>query len=82
MPKLRTPVADTLAASTAREIRAEMSRQGVTQEVLAERLGCGQRLLSRRLTAEVPIDTAELDRIAKALGVPVTQFLPTPARAA
>lgn len=79
MPRLRTPKEQTLAASTAREIRAEMGRQGVTQEVLADRLGCTQRLLSRRLTAEVPIDTAELDRIAKALGVPVTNFLPTEA---
>lgn len=59
-----------------------MSRQGITQEVLAERLGCTQRLLSRRLTAEVPIDTAEIEQIAEALGIPVAQLLPIPARAA
>lgn len=81
MARLRTPSADTLPASVAREIRAEMSRQGITQEVLAERLGCTQRLLSRRLTAEVPVDTDELERIAAALGIPVTQLLPTPVRA-
>jgi len=82
MPRVRTPKEDNLAAYTAREIRAEMGRQGVSQEVLAERLGCTQRLLSRRLTADVAIETDLLDRIAEALGVPVTNFLPTEARAA
>lgn len=82
MARLKTPSAETLAGQIAREIRAEMGRQGVTQEVLAGRLGCTQRLLSRRLTAEVSIDATEVERIAEALGVSVTTFLPTPARAA
>lgn len=82
MARLKTPSAETLAGQIAREIRAEMGRQGMTQEVLAGRLGCTQRLLSRRLTAEVPIDASELERIAAALDVDVTQFLPATASAA
>jgi transcriptional regulator with XRE-family HTH domain len=59
-----------------------MGRQGITQESLADKLGWTQRLLSRRLTADVPIDATEIEQIAEALGVPVTQFLPSSVRAA
>lgn len=34
-----------------------------------------QSTLSRRLTGELPFDTDELARIARALGKPVAQFL-------
>lgn len=82
MARLRTPKDQTLAASTAREVRAEMGRQGVSQADLAKRLSCTQRTLSRRLTGDVAIETDLLENIATALGVPVTQFLPAPVRAA
>jgi transcriptional regulator with XRE-family HTH domain len=59
-----------------------MGRQGVSQAMLADRLGCTQRMLSRRLTGDVAIETDLLEGIAGALDVPVTNFLPTPARAA
>ena len=82
MAKPRTPTAETLAGQIAREIRGEMGRQGITQESLAEQLGWTQRLLSRRLTADVPIDATEIEQIAAVLGVPVTNFLPVPVNSA
>lgn len=82
MARLRAANADTLAGQIAREIRAEMGRQGISQGQLADQLGCTQRSLSRRLTGDVPVDVAELEQLADALGVPLSQFLPTPARAA
>jgi transcriptional regulator with XRE-family HTH domain len=77
MARTRTPSAETLPGRIAQEIRAEMARQGLTQEALAEKLGWTQRRLSYRLTADHPVDSAELESIADALGVPVTRFLPT-----
>lgn len=77
MAKLKTPTAETFAGHIAREIRGEMGRQGVTQESLALKLGWSQRMLSRRLTAEVPINADETEAIACALGVPLTQFFAT-----
>jgi len=84
MASSQTSNADSLAFHTAREIRAEMARQGISQEALGERIGWDQRRVSRRLTAEVPIDLEELERIAEALGVPVSKFIPdaAPARVA
>lgn len=76
MARLRTPTADSLAGQTAREIRAEMGRQGVSQETLAVRLGWTQRSLSRRLTGDVAVDMSELERIAEALAVPVARLIP------
>lgn len=81
MARTRTPTADTLAGRIAQEIRGEMGRQGITQEILAARLGWTQRKISYRLTADHPIDAAELEAVAQALGVDVTQLLPRPAAA-
>lgn len=66
------------AERVAAEVRAEMARQGVSQEVLGRRLGWSQRRVSRRVTTgktAVPFDVAELAAVATALGVPVTQFV-------
>lgn len=76
MARLRTPTAETIAGQTAREIRAEMGRQGISGAALAARLGCTQKSLSRRLTGDVPVDIAQLERIAEVLGVPMSQLLP------
>lgn len=62
-----------------------MGRQGLSQTALAIKLGWPQPRLSRRLTdgkTGVAFTVTELTAIAEALGVPVTQFLPTPDRAA
>lgn len=59
----------------AAEVRAELARQKVSQEVLCGRIGMSQSTLSRRITGEYPFDTTELATIADALGVPVSRFL-------
>lgn len=75
MGRRRTPDSDSLAHRIAREVSAEMARQGITQTALAEQLGWHQRSVSRRLTGDLPFDVADLEAIATALRVPVTQFL-------
>lgn len=82
MEHSETPTAASPAKRIALEVRAEMARQGITQEALGARIGWDQRRVSRRLTGEVALDVAELSAIAAALGVGVTQLLAAPARAA
>ena len=65
-----------------REVRAELARQRVTQRQVAEWLGISQPQVAARLAGEIEFRPSELDRLASALGVSVTTFLPTPARAA
>jgi len=66
-----------LARRIARRIRAELAERGLTQTDLAARLGWQQQKLNRRLTGAVAIDAAELEQVAAALGVPVSQLIPT-----
>lgn len=68
-----------LQQHVAAEVRAEMARQQMTQQVLARQLGTTQQTLSRRMTGEVPFDVFELQRIADIFGVPVTHFFPSDA---
>lgn len=68
----------------AAEVRAEMARQGISQQALADRLGWLQNRLSRRLTdgkTAVPFTVAELTAVAAALGVSMSQFVPAEAAA-
>lgn len=71
-----------VTAAVAAEVRAEVARKQISQDKLAAQVGCSRQSLNRRLTGATPFDVAELAAIAEALGVPVTQFLPTPVRAA
>lgn len=71
-----------ISERVAAEIRAEIARQGMTRAAVAVRLGWTEQRLSSRMTGKVALTVGELTTIADALGVPVTQFLPTPARAA
>lgn len=64
-----------LIHSVASEIRAEMARQRIKQRQLSEVLGVSQAQVSARLQGKVPIDVAELEKIAKFLGVPVTNLI-------
>lgn len=70
------------ASFVAAEVRAEMARQGLSQQALAEKLGWTQPRLSRRILAEgsknalIPFDVTELSAVADALGVPVTKLMP------
>jgi transcriptional regulator with XRE-family HTH domain len=63
-------------AAVRAEIRAEVARQALTQQQVADRLGERQWWVSRRLTGENPIEVLDLVRIASALGVPIEQFIP------
>lgn len=75
-------MAKTLQEVIAGEVRAELARQGLTQEELARRLDERQPWVSKRLTGRVTVDAIDVERIADALGVPVTNFLPVAERAA
>lgn len=63
------------ARDVAAEVRAEMARQRVSQTALAEKLDVSQAYVSRRLAGDVAFDVAELDDVARILGVPVEQFV-------
>ena len=65
--------------AVAAEVRAEVARQALTQQQVADRIGERQYWVSRRLTGEVQWEVADLVRVADALGVPITQFIPTEA---
>ena len=78
-----THMTPSLTQVVASGIRAEMARQGKTQQQLASLAGMAQQTLSRRIKIEdpIPFDTDEIERIASALGIPVSQLLTVPAPA-
>lgn len=57
-------------------VRAEMSRHGVTQAAVAERLGLPQSAVSKRLRGMTPWSASELAKVAELLGVPVGKLYP------
>lgn len=71
-----------LSHHVACEVRAEMARQRMTQRDVAAVLGISQPQVTARLQGRVEFRTSELDRLAEAFGVPVTNFFPAPAAAA
>lgn len=73
----------TLAESVAAKIRAELERQEISYRELGRRLGVSIAYVSRRLSEEpdVQFRMDELENVASALGVPVTDFLPASAGA-
>ncbi|MCR2051480.1 helix-turn-helix domain-containing protein [Actinomyces bowdenii] len=56
----------------AAEIRAEAARQGITVTALAEQAAISSRSLHRKLRGERPITLPEVQRLAAALGVPLS----------
>jgi predicted transcriptional regulator len=65
---------DTDAEVTAK-VRATIAELGISGVELSRRLGVTQSYMARRLSGDVPWRVGELDAVAQALGVPVTQFL-------
>lgn len=65
----------TLQEHVAREVRAELGRQRMTQGALAAALGRSEAYTTRRLSGEVAFKLDELERIAEILRVPVTGFI-------
>lgn len=58
----------------AREVRAEMGRQRMTHQQLAEALGLSQPQTTKRLNGVIEFRPSELEAAAELLGVPVVQF--------
>lgn len=69
-------MSETITASVAAEVRAEMARQNVPQRELGRVLGLSQGAAWRRLKGDVPFDVSELAEVAKLLKTPITNFLP------
>ena len=64
-----------LTESVSTEIRAELRRQSVSQRELARRVGWAQSQLWKRLRGQVPYRSDEIERIARALEIPVDQLV-------
>lgn len=56
-------------------IRAEMARRRLSQRDVADAIGISQPSLSQKLANKRPIDLAELEAIARALGVSAADLL-------
>jgi transcriptional regulator with XRE-family HTH domain len=52
-------------------VRAEMARNNVTQQKLADALNLSQAAVSRRLKGLVPFDVSELEIVARVVGRPL-----------
>jgi transcriptional regulator with XRE-family HTH domain len=72
VPQTGTP---TLTERVAGAVRAEMARAQMTQRELAAAIGVQQPNVSLRLQGKHPFSTAELDKIAAFLNVPVERFV-------
>ena len=73
---MSTP-AGTVADRLRGEVRAEMSRQRMTRQALADRCGIPLYSLDRRLSGRVDITLGEAEAIANALNVPFDQLIRT-----
>lgn len=60
----------------AAEVRAELARQRKVARDVGEILGVSKQAAHTRLTGKQPFRVEELTKLAAALGVPVTRFLP------
>jgi transcriptional regulator with XRE-family HTH domain len=70
------PAAKSLNLHVAREIKAEMARQDLSQSELGHLLGISQRVVSSRLRGETEFTLGDVDIILRALGIPLEQLLP------
>lgn len=64
----------TLNRSIAAEIRVAMARRNLSQNRLAISLGWSQSQPSRRLGGQIAFNTEDLERIARALEIPVSEL--------
>lgn len=80
MPEENDTIPASLTQRVATEIRAELGRKQMSQTKLAEKMGVHQTAVSKRLIgSHYSFTTAELDRIAQILEVPVERLLGVPA---
>ena len=73
MPYTR-PMNEIQGAVTA-AIRVQLARRGMTQAVLAEKVGMNPASLSARLTGRVLLDTRDMQLIAAAFGLDIFELL-------
>lgn len=64
-----------LGTAVSREVRAEMARQRVTQERLADLVGLSAGQVSRRLSGRIPLTLQDLDLFAAALSLPPVELV-------
>lgn len=70
-------MANDVSLKIAAEVRAEIARQNRSTREIAEAIGVRTRQsMSMRLKGDKPFTVEELMLLAKALGVPIEQFLP------
>jgi transcriptional regulator with XRE-family HTH domain len=70
-----------LKTTVAAEVRAELARRNIPRSQVADRLGMSRTSVWARLRGDIEFSVSELEQLAEMLGVPVVQFLPTPASA-
>lgn len=71
-----------LREQTAGELRAQLARRRISASELARRIGWKQPYMARRIDGRVALDLDDLELIAQALGIAVTDLLPEVARRA
>ncbi len=71
-------MANSYNASVTAEIKAELTRQHRSQADLCAALGWSQPFLSRRMTGQVSFSISEIEQIAGAFRLPVSQFVNPP----
>lgn len=70
-----------LSYRVAEEVRVALARQKKSQRALADDLGVSVPWLNYRLTCTQEIGLNDLERMAKALNVPVSELIPADALA-
>lgn len=68
-------MAQSTTERTAARIRGILGERRLSGRQLAQRVGCPTTTLARRLTGVYPLRLDELDAIAAALDVPVTDLI-------
>ncbi len=67
---------DEEASTFALALQAEMDRQGLTQDALAEKVGVGQSAISNMLLRQCRPQRRTIERFAEALRIPVESLWP------
>ncbi len=55
-------------------IRGEMARRGMTQEDIAQAIGCERPLANKKLTGKKDFTASDLEKIADMFGMTLFQF--------
>jgi transcriptional regulator with XRE-family HTH domain len=64
-----------IAAKAAAELRAEIARQGISYDSVAEAVGISVKTLKRRLDGGKTFNLEELAAVTQFLGIPLVEFI-------